>query len=169
MPYGINADAMTSQIVSDASNIRAGTNPSYLLADFYSAYPAYGPRGASPSFTYLIDPTILQMYIDLANACIQEARWHSSWKVAMGWFVAHFASLYLQGMASPTGTAAQVIAASQSRGLMSSKAVGDVSVSYDYNSISQDLDGWAAWKLTIYGQQLATVGKLVGKGGQYVR
>jgi hypothetical protein len=164
-------------IISAASNIRIGDNPSYALEDFYLEYAAFGPReippippsSDPPTITYLINPVILQMYIDLANASIKEARWHSAWHIAMGWFVAHFATLYLQSMADANSTAAQVIAKGQTKGLMSSKSVGDVSVSYDFNSIASDLDGWAAWKLTAYGQQLATMGKIYGKGGMYVR
>lgn len=167
--YGNNVDAMVSETTATASNVISGTNPAYGLTDFYAVYPVYGPRGVAPNITYLVDPTIIQMYIDLADASIKEARWHTAWHIAMGWFVAHFATLYLQGTASPTGTAAQVIAASQSHFLMSSKSVGDVSVAYDTGTTSQDLDGWAAWKLTIYGQQLATMGKLIGRGGMYVR
>lgn len=162
-------------LVTTASNIRAGDNPPYLLDDFYLEYPVYGPRtvppvapATDPTITYLINPIVLQMYIGLADASIKETRWRSTWKVAMGWFIAHFATLYLQGMADANSTAAQVLAKGQSKGLMASKSVGDVSVSYDFNSIAQDLDGWASWKLTIYGQQLATMGKIYGKGGRYV-
>jgi hypothetical protein len=162
-------------LATTASNIRVGDNPPYLLDDFYLEYPVYAPR-AVPAIppatgtitTYLIKPAILQMYINLANASIKEARWHDTWHTAMGWFVAHFATLYLQGMADANSTAAQVIAKGQTKGLMSSKSVGDVSVSYDFNAIAQDLEGWASWKLTIYGQQLATFGKMIGKGGMYV-
>jgi hypothetical protein len=116
----------------------------------------------------LLPTIVIQMYINLATASIMQRRWHSYWKIAIGWFVAHFCTLYLESMANPGSSAAQVVAAGQARGLMASKGVGDVSVSYDYNSIAQDLEGWAAWKLTIFGQQLATVGKLVGKGGMMV-
>lgn len=165
-----------SGIISDASNIRAGDNPAYTLDDFYLEYPVYAPRtvppvppAIDPTTTHLINPVILQMYIGLADACIKEARWHSSWHLAMGWFVAHFATLYLQGLADVNSTAAQVIAKGQAKGLTASKSVSDVSVSYDYNTIASDLDGWASWKSTIYGQQLATMGRLYGKGGMYVR
>jgi hypothetical protein len=156
------------QTIANASNIRVGDNPPYGLTDFYANYPAYAPRGVDPNITYIVDPTIIQMYLDLANTSIKETRWRSGWKIAMGWFVAHFITLYLQGMADANSTAAQVIAKGQSKGLMASKSVSDVSVSYDYNSIAQDLDGWAAWKLTSYGQQLATMGKMLGKGGMYI-
>lgn len=156
-------------LVSTASNLRGGANPPYTLNDFYINYPAFGPMHPcdSSNAEYLINPVVMQMYIDLANACLQESRWRSYWKVAMGWFVAHFLTLYLQSMADAGSPAAKVINAGQARGLQSSKSVGDVSVSYDFSTAMNDLDGWAAWKLTVYGQQLATAAKLVGKGGMY--
>nr|WP_285860321.1 DUF4054 domain-containing protein [Brevibacillus sp. MER 51] len=152
-------------IIGVASNIRTGSNPLFTFDDFVSIYPQFGP---DTNGKYVVPLEIVQMYIDLANTCIKEARWHSYWKVAMGWFVAHFSTLYLQGTADPNSGAAGVLKAGQSRGLATSKSAGDVSVSTDYSMIGQDLDGWAAWKLTIYGQQLATVGRIVGKGGMYV-
>lgn len=152
-------------LIGGASNIRTGSNPPFLYGDFIAMYPQFGPVGSSDP---LIPQAIVQMYIDLANACILEARWRSYWKIAMGWFAAHFCSLYMQGTADPSSGAGAVLAAGQAKGLNTSEAVGDVSVSMDYNAIAQDLDGWAAWKLTIYGQQLATIGKIVGKGGMYV-
>jgi hypothetical protein len=37
-----------------------------------------------------------------------------------------------------------------------------------FATIADDLEGWAAWKLTTFGQQLATFGKLIGSGGMVV-
>ncbi|WP_289141545.1 DUF4054 domain-containing protein [uncultured Brevibacillus sp.] len=147
-------------IVGAASNIRTGSNPPFTFDDFIEIYPQFGPD--------VMPQPIVQMYIDLANASIREARWCSYWKVAMGWFIAHFCTLYLQGTADPDSGAAGVLKAGLTRGLTTSKSVGDVSVSTDYSLVAQDLDGWAAWKLTTYGQQLATIGRIVGKGGMYV-
>lgn len=155
----------TAGIIGDASNIRTGSNPAFALSDFLTTYPQFGPDGNGID---IVPQIVVQMYIDLADACIKEARWHAYWKIAMGWFIAHFCTLYLQGASDPSGGAAAAISAGQAKGLNTSESVGDVSVSVDYNTIAQDLDGWAAWKLTIYGQQLATAGKLVGKGGMYV-
>lgn len=152
-------------IIGEASNIRTGSNPAFLLSDFLAIYPQFGPDSNGVD---MVPKLIIQMFIDLADACINEARWHSYWKMGMGWFIAHFCTLYLQGLADPNGGAAAAMAAGQAKGLNTSESVGDVSVSMDYNQIGQDLEGWAAWKLTIYGQQLATIGKLVGKGGMYV-
>lgn len=152
-------------IIGDASNVKVGSNPLFALSDFLAMYPQFGP---DTSGNRLIPEMIVQMYVDLAHASIKEARWHSYWKTAMGWFVAHFCTMYLQGAAAPESGAAAVIAAGQVKGLNTSETVGPVSVSTDYSVIAQDLDGWAAWKLTVYGQQLATIGKLVGRGGMYV-
>ena len=152
-------------LIGQASNIRGGTNPPFLLADFLVAYPQFGPDSEGKD---IVPQTVVQMYLDLANACIKETRWHSYWATAMGWFVAHFCTMYLQGAADPNSGAAAAIAAGQAKGLDTSEAVDGVSVSMDYELIGRDLEGWAAWKLTIYGQQLATIGKLVGKGGMYV-
>ncbi len=163
--YGNGEQSININAVSDsASNIKTGTNPSFTLSDFYDVYPQF----ASNSNNNLIPSTIVQMYIDLADACIKQSRWHSYWQIATGWFVAHFCTLYLQGTADPNGGAGAVLEAGKARGLDTSESVDGVSVSTEYNSIGQDLDGWAAWKLTIYGQQLATIGKLVGKGGMYI-
>ncbi|MCR8981641.1 DUF4054 domain-containing protein [Brevibacillus laterosporus] len=152
-------------IIGVASNIRTGSNPLFTFEDFIAVYPQFG---ANADGNYVIPQMIIQMFIDLANECINQARWHSYWTVAMGWFVAHFCTLYMQGTADPNSGAAGVLKAGQTRGLATSKSAGDVSVSTDYSVIAQDLDGWAAWKLTIYGQQLATIGRLVGKGGMYI-
>lgn len=158
----------SEQIIANASNIRSGENPAYTLEDFYALYPAYAPRGTEPDTTYLVDPVIMQMYLDMANAVVQESRWRKQWKIAMGLFVAHFLTLWLQSTAGANASAAQVIAAGQAKGLMSSKSVGDVSVSYDFATITQGLDGWAGWNLTTFGTQYATLAKIVGKGGMYV-
>ncbi|MGD8188566.1 DUF4054 domain-containing protein [Brevibacillus ginsengisoli] len=154
-----------SGIIGVASNVKTGSNPAFTFDDFIAIYPQFGPNTDG---AYIITQPIVEMYIALADASIKETRWHSYWKVAMGWFVAHFCTLYLQGVADPNSGAAGVLKAGQTRGLPTSKSAGDVSVSTDYSSIAQDLDGWAAWKLTLYGQQLATIGRIVGKGGMYV-
>jgi hypothetical protein len=159
------------RIVSNASNLRSGDNPAYTLADFYSVYPQFGPYREDEDATedsYLVPEAILQMFLDLANASIQEARYKGAWKLCMGFFIAHFATLWLESTASAGSPAAQVMEAGIARGLRTSESVGDVSASTDYSLIAQDLDGWAAWKLTIHGQQLATIGKLMGKGGMLV-
>jgi hypothetical protein len=152
-------------IVSNASNLRTGDNPPYTVDNFVSAYPQFGPDGSG---NYLVPQPVLQAFITLADASIKEARYHDAWQLCMGLFVAHFAALWLEGTAQAGSPAAQVLEAAKARGLRTSESVGEVSAGYDFSAIVQDLDGWAAWKLTIYGQQLATIARLVGKGGMVV-
>ena len=89
------------------------------------------------------------------------------WKIATGLFVAHFCTLCLESLASPDSGAAAVISAGQARGVIASESASDVSASYD-TSIANDMNGWAAWKLTSYGMQLATQARIVGMGGMMV-
>lgn len=149
-----------SGLIANASNVRDGENPSFTTDTFYGIFPQF--QGTMTNIP------VLEQFIAMANACVKESRWHDSWKYGTALFVAHFTTLYLQTMTGTNPTAGQVIAAAQAKGLQTSKSVGDVSVSYDFSSIGEDLNGWAAWKTTEYGLQFATMGKLLGKGGMYV-
>lgn len=153
-------------LLGDAANLRTGDNPSYTVADFLSFYPGFGP--AEEGGTYLVPEPVLQAFVSLADASIKQARYQGVWQLCMGYFIAHFATLWLEGTANAGSPAGQVLEAGRARGLRTSESVDGVSASYDYSAIAQDLDGWAAWKLTIHGQQLASIAKLVGKGGMMV-
>jgi len=152
-------------IVSNASNLRFGDNPAYTIDDFVAMFTQFGPDANE---NYIVSQTMLQLYINLASASIQESRFHEYWQLCMGLFVAHFATLILEGIKQPGGTSASIIELGKAKGLRTSKSVGPISTSVDYSAIVQDLDGWASWKLTTFGQQLATISKLVGKGGMMV-
>ena len=170
-PYGQNVDATVEQVKAAASNIISGTNPAYTLSDFYAAYPQFtnaATSGANPAIIGPVPETMLTMFINLADACVKQGRYKSYWPLCMGFFVAHFATLWLEGTAAAGSAAGMVMEAGRAKGLLTSESVGDLSAGYDYNAIAQDLDGWAAWKLTIFGQQFATIGKMVGKGGMFV-
>jgi hypothetical protein len=187
---------------------------------------------------------VIQLYINLAWASLQQARWQEQWLVAMGWFVAHYVTLYAQTdasetlsqlmtiihgeqpagtipgtvytlsaappggalqtltvngvmqtpgvdyaldgltvtFASPTpvgaliyatwpvqsqiftpsaSTGATIAAQGLAGGIQTSKSVGDVSVSYQ---VLESLASWGQWNLTRYGQQLASMARVVGSG-----
>jgi hypothetical protein len=55
-----------------------------------------------------------------------------------------------------------------SGGLISSKTVDSVSLTYDYKQVTDDLTGWGSWKSTEYGTQLATMAKMFSLGGMYI-
>lgn len=156
IPFPYNS---AQQIIGAAANIKTGSNPSYTYADFIAFYP---------QFTDVIDPVIVEQFISMANVTVLKDRWHESWQFGMALFIAHFSTLYLQAQTGDNPTAAQVVAAAQARGLQTSKSVGDVSVSYDFSHIVNDLSGWAYWKSTSYGVQFATMARMFAKAGSYI-
>ncbi|GLG02172.1 hypothetical protein Alches_22130 [Alicyclobacillus hesperidum subsp. aegles] len=157
------SDPMDFYSFGDGSNIRQGTNPPYAVSDFLAVYPQFGTDANGNA---IVPQSVLQTFVTLASSVLQQVRWRSYWQIAMGLFVAHFATLYLQSMADPNSGAAAVFEAGRAQGVITGESVGDVSYSADTSAAN--VDGWAAWNLTSYGQQLATIGRLVGRGGMYV-
>lgn len=145
--------------ITTAANIKDGINPAYDIAAFLLTYP---------QFTDVVPTVVLQNFIDLANACVKQARYKTAWIICMGFFVAHFATLYLQS-AKVAGTAAvEVLAAAEARGIITGETVDGVSYTTDVSAINNDLNGWAQWKLTQFGVQFASFARIYGKGGMYV-
>lgn len=147
-------------LMTDAANIRDSANPPFTLEDFKEIYPQF--KGEA------VPEAVLIMYMELAHNAIKEARWHSYWKMAMGLFIAHFATLWAMGTADAASTAADVVSAGEARGLVASKSVRDLSVSYDFSAVLSGLDDWAAWNMTKYGAQLVTLSRMISKGGMQV-
>ena len=145
-------------IVSQASNIKKEEHPEYTKETFLLLYPQF--RGVLPD-------AALDMYVDLGLSCVNYQRFNRMWKAAIGLFIAHFCTLYLQSM-QPEGTdASQVLASASSAGMVTSESADGVSYSRDGSALN-DLNGWAAFKMTTFGVQFATMAKLVGRGGMYV-
>lgn len=104
---------------------------------------------------------VLTTYIALATASLVQARWLDTWNFAMALFVAHFASLYAKSDGTPNSTIGMIAAQGLSSGIQVAKSVGDVSVSYQP---VEGIESWGAFNLTTYGQQLATMAKVIGAG-----
>jgi hypothetical protein len=153
------------EYISGASNLKTGTNPSYTVDDFYAIYPQFGKNSSGE---YVIFQDIVQMYLDLANACINKERWRTGWKVGMGLFIAHFCTLYVQSLSSADDGIDGITKAGQPLGLQTSISVGDVSASTDYSITMSDVSGYANWKSTKYGQQIIQLARLYGKGGMLI-
>jgi hypothetical protein len=75
----------------------------------------------------------------------------------------------LQTSSVPVDGKEQISAKGQVLGITTNESVDGVSYSVDISAFMQDLDGFAAWKTTAYGLQLATLAKLYGKGGMVIR
>jgi len=154
---GLYGDAAV--LIANASNIRTGSNPAYVKSDFLAFYP---------QFTGNIDDAILDQFITMATNTVLQVRWHENWAMGMALFIAHFATLYLQTLGPPNPTAAQVITAAQTRGLLVSESAGDISYNQDFSLLLSDLEGWANWKSTAYGLQFATMARMLGKANSYI-
>jgi hypothetical protein len=115
---------------------------------------------------FVVPQVVIQLYINLALACLNAGRWLDMWPVAMNLFVAHFCTLYLLSDGSSGTTPGQIAQQGLARGIAVSKTAGDVSVSYE--TVANDLDGFASWNRTEYGQQLATFAKIIGMGPSYI-
>lgn len=145
-------------------------NPAWGIEDFYNQYPQFFAPPAvdeetgqtDPPYSNPLVPTfMLQDIINLAHASLQFSVYREAWLICMGLFVAHFATLYLQTMNDPL--------AGDTAGLVASKSVDSVSVSYDNSAITADLQGFGEFKATTFGLQLATYAKMMTTGGLYVR
>ncbi|MFV0240198.1 MAG: DUF4054 domain-containing protein [Lacrimispora sphenoides] len=152
-------------IIAGAANIKGGDNPPFSVADFKEIYPQFWDSDELP----LVPLAVMEMYIAFADSFVKISRYHKAWQVCMSLVIAHFLVLYLRTMnADPDSGAAGVIKAAETKGLVASKSVDGVSVSYDFSTALSDLDGWADWKTTEYGIQFITYAKNYMRGGMMV-
>ncbi len=153
-------------IISGAANIKDGDNPPFTADDFRAIYPHFwGKESGEP----LVPQAVMDMYIAFVSSFVKEARYREAWKVCMSLAVAHFLTLYLRTIsADPDSGAAGVIKAAETKGLVASKSVDGVSVSYDFSTALADLDGWADWKTTEYGIQFITYARQFMRAGMYI-
>ena len=153
-------------IIAGAANIRRGTNPPYTSEDFLRLYPQFGKTDDNGN--PIIPSVVIDAWVAMAHASLSKARYFDAWEMAMGLFIAHNLTLYLQTMASLDDPIGKIINAGLAKGVTSSKSAGDLSVSYDFSLVAGDMDGWGTYKLTAFGQQLITLMKLYSMGGMVV-
>lgn len=161
------------QIIANASNIRTGNNPEYTVEDFLLMYPQFGLKRVpddidSIQVVEIVPKYVLEAWLKIAHASIQSSRYHDLWEMVMGLYIAHFVTLYLQTTSTADMPLQKIIDAGLAKGLQSSKSAGDLSVSYDFNTVAKDFDGWGTYKQTAYGQQLISIARIVGMGGMVV-
>lgn len=150
---------MLHSLIAQASGIKGANDSFYTQDDFLACYP---------QFTELIPEGMLATYVQLGNDCVSEKLFGQMWRVAVGLFIAHFVTLYLQSMRGAGTDVNDVLAAAAAAGVVTSESADGVSHSMDNSMLGQDLNGWAAFKLTTFGVQFASLAKLRGHGGIYV-
>lgn len=118
---------------------------------------------AVSTLTGVTPQAVIQLFINLASASLQQARWGASWLLGMNLFVAHYVTLWLNSEGNPTSTAGQAAISGMGKGIAVQKSAGDVSVGYQ----PQVDESFTSWNLTSYGQQLVTMAKIIGMGPMY--
>ena len=121
-----------------------------------------------PQFTDLLPEGILTTFLTQVNDSVLPSRWGSMWRYAAGLYLAHFAAVYLKTYAPESSGAAQAAAKAQPAGVIKSATMGDTQISYDNSAVTIGTEKWGSWNATQYGQQLATLARLVGMGGMWI-
>lgn len=123
------------------------------VADFCAKFPAFQDIDS-----YGVEE--IAMYLAVADAMLTPRRWPEPFRtLGMGLFAAH--QLILSKRDQNVSEAGGVPGAAS--GIVSSKSVGGVSISYDTSSGLEQ--GAGAWNLTPYGTRFYRLLRLVGMGG----
>jgi hypothetical protein len=107
----------------------------------------------------------------MCNDIVSPDRWGETWRLAAGLFVAHYATLYLRTIRTAPEGSTTITAAADSGtlfGVVTSASLGDASVSYDTSAATNLTTNWGQWNLTAYGQQYASLAKMMCMGGCWI-
>lgn len=175
-PYG-STNPMTPkfQVAKEqAANLtQPGEQGTYTKEMFREDFPQFTKKSVQeeredPEIQDLLPEKILRMFLEQVNDSVLPSRWGSMWRYAAGLYLAHFTAMYLKTYAPESNGAAQAAARAQPAGVIKSATMGNTSVSYDNSAVTIGTEKWGSWNATQYGQQLATLARLVGMGGMYV-
>lgn len=157
------------ELKSLASGIVDGKPGAYTEAMFLEDYPPFKDKNTGQGF---VPSSMMETFIAMCNDIVSPDRWGTQWRLAAGLFVAHYATLYLrtvqnnqQGSTSPMGA----VASGQMFGIINSATLGDASVSYDTSAATQSTANWGQFNLTSYGQQYASLARIMCMGGCYIQ
>lgn len=165
-------------LISAAANMpQWGELGTYTKEMFLTDFPQFtkkqssevteGEKVKSQAASLVPDP-MLQVFISNANASILPSRYGEIWRYAAGLYVAHFSALYLKTYSDGSVTPARAAATGQQTGLVKEATMGDTTIRYDNEAITEASAKWGSWNATQYGQQLVTMARMIGMGGMYV-
>jgi Protein of unknown function (DUF4054) len=108
---------------------------------------------------------VLLTFTFLARASVMRARYHATWKFCVSLFVAHYATLYMRTESQPNATASQVASSGLTKGILITRAAGDVSAT---SQLIAGYEQWGAWTETQYGEQFITIARATNCGPIWV-
>jgi hypothetical protein len=130
-----------------------------------------GISGTPSSFTIYTAPympiVVILMYVNLALACVMQARFQEMWAFCVCLFVAHYCTLYMRTESGPNLTASQVASSGLTKGIAISRHAGDVGASSQL-LITAGYQEWGAWNETQYGEQFMTISRAINCGPIFV-
>jgi hypothetical protein len=125
---------------------------------FRADFPAFKDEATYPDHS-------VQFWLDVAGIMAIPRYWCQFTVLGQELLTAHFLALqqYYAIRSASGGGGSTTVVPGLPVGLMSSKSVSKVSVSYDYSSST--MEGWGPYNLTTFGQQYAMIAQMVGTGG----
>lgn len=166
---------------SGASGIIIGDNPEFTLEDFKSVFPVFLIEEPQPIVDISELPTdpptenvqqqviplaVFNLFYAMADAALKYKRYYSAWRYLMCLYIAHNLILFLRTQSGDPG-AQSALSGSIPFGVMASKAVEGLSISYSFMGLENTFDDYGTWKLTVYGQQLITLTNMYGHAGMW--
>ncbi|GLB31002.1 hypothetical protein LAD12857_29250 [Lacrimispora amygdalina] len=156
-------------LISAAANMpQPGELGTYTSDMFLADFSQFKQSGQEDQVISLVPDPMLQVFVNNANASILPSRYCEIWRYAAGLYVAHFSALYLKTYSDGSLTPARAAATGQQTGLVKEATMGDTTISYDNEAITEASAKWGSWNATQYGQQLVTMARMIGMGGTYV-
>ena len=146
-----------------AANLSQGGSV-YTGEMFLTDFPQFSDGNGDP----IAPRSVMDLFISQACAAISPDKWFEKWRYACGLYVAHNLTLYLRTYAPGSESAAQAAASGATVGIVKSAKLGDAEVSYDTSAMTAGTEKWGGLNATQYGQNLATLARLIGAGGMTV-
>lgn len=103
---------------------------------------------------------VIQLFINLATACLVQDLWQDQWLYGMALFIAHYCTMWVRSDGDQYSNPGQIASSGIEKGMMVSKAVDGVSAGYQ--NMLENYADWGAWTETTYGALLITMAKTIG-------
>ena len=162
-----NAARMMMETFAGASNVILTDNPTFTQADFTEVFPIFNISTGSYGEEDVIPQAVFNLFKGMADSAIKYDRYYEHWKYLMCLYIAHYLTLYLQTQEGDPSSA-NALKGALPMGIASSKSVDGLSISYDFMGVTDHMEDYGTWKLTLYGQQLITLTKIFGHGGMWI-
>ena len=120
------------------------------VAQFRLDFPEFA------SETFYTD-SMVNFWASIAEQMVDVSRWGGMYTMGISLYVAHNLVIQRRNIAGATAGTSGL-----STGVMSSKSVGSVSVSYDNQIVTMPNAG--QWALTVYGLQYLQLARMIGAG-----